>query len=91
MANKTILKSQTFGKGDEKTFGYTFEDEYASCFNDFFEAPIEDDLELLKEIVENYMDEVETDLINNLIENELGIEINGTWYDYEEIAEIIGE
>lgn len=71
-------------KGDK---GFNFYDEYINVTQFIGETPT-DDLELLHMVVDHCTPEA-SDLIDFCIEEERGIEINDTFYEYEEIKHIL--
>jgi len=76
MSNSPHLESTTFTHFyREPDYGYTICD-------DCLEAPVEDDIELLKIAVENG-----DSILDFCQDNESGIMVNQTWYDWEEIKE----
>lgn len=74
--------------GGEASFGFRIADDYEKTYDNFGEALIKDDLELLKYAVE-CADEKSEAMFEFMNENEKGIEINGSWYDYEQVKDII--
>lgn len=91
MSSKVILQGTSFvSVNGGTTYGFRLYDEYAKVYDNNSETLIEDDLELLK-----YAASVEdTDgtqaILNFVFEQETGMEINGTWYDWDEIKAVIG-
>lgn len=73
-----------------ETYGYRIYDNYGSHYDNTLESIPDDDLELLKIVVENDSDII-TDMLNHLNEKGNGLEIGNVWYDYSEIKHIIGE
>ena len=81
-------------KFDNMTFGYLLEDEYEQFFNcDCFKTRLID-LDLLKQwmlfIYENNRKN-EIGLLSAIIRDRSGMKINHSWYDYEEIEELLKE
>ena len=64
---------------------YTLADSYGSEQGNIEVTP-DDDLELLEIIIKH---NEYSDIISNLREMEKGINIRGTWYDYEEISHVL--
>lgn len=71
-----------------ETFGYRIYDNYGSSYDNTLQSIPDDDLELLKIVIENDNDIIQ-DTLNYLMEAKNGLEIGGTWYDHDEIKEII--
>lgn len=67
--------------------GFRLSDDYAND-TQFIDGTPEDDIELLKFVVENVGD-IGSDIIQFCVENERGITINDTHYGYKEIEQII--
>lgn len=88
MANQVCLQRTEFKNlSDGKTStGWRIYDDYGQTYNNLGEAP-ENDLELL-EFVKQNGDDVSNTIMNFIHEDEKGIEINGTWYDWDEIKHL---
>lgn len=67
--------------------GFRLSDDYANN-TAFIDGTPEDDIELLKFVVKN-CDDVGSDILQFCNENERGITINDTFYNYEKIKDII--
>jgi len=63
-------------------------DNYASCYDNTLTSIPDDNLELLKIVVENDNDVVQ-DILEHLSINQCGIEIGDRWYDYDEVKHIL--
>lgn len=68
--------------------GYCIQDDYANETKFFAEKMPEDDIDLLRFVMDNCSDQG-SDLIDFCNENERGITINGVWYKYVSIQEIL--
>lgn len=88
--NKVRLYASEVKNTSGVSYGYILWDEYALCRDSSCENPIEGDLELLLHVFTSAT-EKEQEILNSVVENEKGIEINGTWYDFEEIKDILVE
>lgn len=96
MSNKVKLQATKFinvrGKDEGSyTFGFRLFDDYESVFMDEGEVSgvtSEDDFEFLKYVVDNANGKIE-DMLDSVVENEKGMEINGMWYDWDEIKDIV--
>lgn len=85
--NRIYLESTTFvNHNGSETYGYRFYDDYEKTYCNLAEAPITDDMDLLRFAVKM---EDDSSLINYIIENEKSIEINGTLYKINDIESII--
>jgi hypothetical protein len=96
MSNTLTLiptKFQDIRSGDV-TYGYRIFDSYDDSYSNTWESIPDDDMEFLKmvldETVENYS-QVVLEMFNFLQENEKGLDIDGTFYDFEDIKEILVE
>ena len=83
--NKINLVSTKFTniKSGEESFGYRIYDDYSSEYNNLLDTPIDDDLDLLAQAIED-----SHEMLDFVRENETGVDINGTWYDWEEIQPV---
>lgn len=88
MSSKVYLKSTKFESMGETTYGFRMYDDYEKTYNNCSEAFIEDDLDLLRYAKETEDEDIDG-MLYFIVENEEGIEINGTWYDFEQIKEIL--
>ena len=64
------------------SYGYRFFDDYNAEYCDQLSQPITDELDLLAAVF-NYSND--SSILEYIEENEVGIMINGTWYDFDEI------
>lgn len=77
-----------------ETFGYRIFDSYGSAYDNTLKSTNvlpstqEDDLELLKIVVENDNDVIQ-DMLEHLVETENGLEIGVAYYSFEKIKHII--
>jgi len=71
-----------------ETFGYRIFDSYGSAYDNTLKSIPDDNLELLKIVVENDNDVIQ-DMLEYLVETENGLEIGGTYYSFEKIKHII--
>ena len=87
MSNLACLESTTFvSKNGEKDYGALVYDDYGNTFLQF-ESVIEDDMDLLK-MVNKSENDIAQAIISHVKENEKGIKISGTYYDWDEISHI---
>lgn len=68
-------------------YGYTISDDEALSFDNNAEAMIKDDLELLR-YVKKTADTAAKAMLDFIQENEKGILINNSWYDWEQIKQV---
>ena len=98
MSNEVTIQATQFVnmRGAEKTgstFGFRIYDDYDSVYSnlmmegEFLDISSED-LAFLKYVVDNASDKIEY-MLDSVVENEKGMEINGTWYDWNEIKDIL--
>lgn len=89
MANKVCLSSKEFkAKDGTVAYGFTISDDHDNAFDDMSEKPIVDDFELLT-YVKGWGNDATKEIISYVIDEQVGIEINGFWYDWDEIKETI--
>ncbi len=70
-------------KSGEESFGYRLYDDYDSVYNNMWNFIPDNDLDFLELALEDGHG-----MFDFLQENELGIDINGTWYDWNEIEHL---
>jgi len=68
------------------TYGYTISDDNEMTFENNAEAMIQDDMELLKYARET-ADSTTEGILDFVQENQKGILINDSWYDWDDIKE----
>lgn len=66
------------------TYGYTISDDNEMTFENNAEAMIQDDMELLR-YAKKTADSVTEGILDFVRENEKGILINDSWYDWDDI------
>jgi len=79
-----------------KTYVFRIWDDYDSCYDNTFESIPDDDLELLKMIVDNcnqprFSEGAMEVMIAFVAEENLGITIGGTYYEWNKIRGILEE
>lgn len=74
-------------RNSDDTYGFRMYDEYAKTYDNTFQTPIDDDLELFKEVMKSE-DEVVQDMVSHIADYKEGIWINGTWYFWEDISKL---
>jgi len=91
MSNTATLKRTIFVDviGEKKTFGFRIYDDYGheyndTIYNDKNDFP-EDDLKFLEDVIANSDDQIR-EILENVYDNSLGMMIDGTWYDWDEIS-----
>lgn len=77
-------------RSGEESFGYRIYDNYGSSYDNTLEFIPDNDLELLKIVIENDNDVVQ-DILESLVKTEGGLEIGNQHYSYEEIKPILSE
>ena len=89
MSNQVCLMSTKFVDRDGTTYGFRMYDNYGTAYNNCSEGLIEDDMQLLRYVkIATTKDRTLAAFFNYIKECESGIEINNTWYDWEEIKDI---
>ena len=87
MSNDPHLEAATFTRPTrDPDYGYTICDDYSQAYNDLLEAPVKGDIDLLKVALQNG-----DSVLDFCFENQSGIHINQTWYDWEEIVQYFGD
>lgn len=84
MANRVYLLSTTFKDVSGESYGFRVSDEYDKAYYNMLEHLVNDDMKILKIAIET--DEF-SQFADFLRDNELGLTINDTWYDWSEIKE----
>lgn len=79
------LNTTEFNRYDGVTYGFTIYDNYGNNYDNTMEAIENDDIRLLQYAIE-HGDENTQEFIDHIQEHECGIQINGTWYDWDEIS-----
>lgn len=90
--SKICLQATEFRRINGSTFGFCMYDEHAQAYDNLSESLIEDDIELLKYAYQGHSgvnDEI-SGMFNHIKESKCGIEINGEWYDWDDIVEHLG-
>jgi hypothetical protein len=88
MSNKITLQATKFTDlpSNEETFGYRVFDDYESDYLNTLDEPITDDFDLLKLAVVSSPDFFPKAYLEDC---RIGIEINGNYYKYDQIKDII--
>jgi len=102
MSNQVCIERTEFRswpKGNlETTYGYRVYDNYDKSYNNMFAAPDagdsnqvpSEDLDLLKAVAKDSInDEAIGALLSHVAENQIGITIDGVFYDWDEIKDIV--
>ena len=74
-----------------ETYGFRLYDDHGQNYDNTAESPITDDLELLKWALEMHPIKEDSDMsdcLNEVAVNKKGMEINGQWYDWDEIKHL---
>lgn len=89
MSNKVQLNAVKMEYLDGSVaYGYTISDDYDISFDNNAESMIEDDMELLKYALKT-ADSSAEGMFDNMRECEKGLNINSSWYDWEQIERIM--
>lgn len=85
MSNSVNLVATKFVSATgEETFGFRMYDNYGDVYDNLAESLITDEIELL-EYAKNADYREVRDMLDSVVENETGMNINGVWYDWDEI------
>lgn len=88
MSNKANIVTCEFHSGNGViTKGYRIYDEYGKTYNNTWESIPTDDLQVLAEVLKDD-DDVTRSVLDFVEENENGISINDTYYDWAEIKHL---
>ncbi len=74
------------------SYGYRVFDSYDKHYENTWESIPDDDMEVLRMVLTDAVDsfsEVIIDMFQSLLENENGLEIGDTFYDFEDIKKIL--
>jgi hypothetical protein len=88
MSNHVTIQATRFTnlpQGTE-TLGFRIYDDYNAAYCNTLESIPENDIELLELILGDYASDDTTDILSYVEEHEKGIEINGNYYSWDEIA-----
>jgi hypothetical protein len=98
MSNKVTIQTVEFKKvpSGEVTKGFCISDNYGNAYGNTWGSIPEDDMEILKKVLADHFYNsgslLATDNIGEMLDyvdiNESGVEINGEWYDWEQIGEL---
>ena len=90
--NRVTLQATTFVNEPQshKNYGYRIYDDHDQAYDNTFESPITDDLELLAKAMESSNDTV-AETLNFVAKNETGLCINDNWYEWDDIKHLWDE
>jgi hypothetical protein len=71
-----------------KTYGYRIYDNYAKDYDDCMNNVPDDNFELLEYVVKN-QSEIVQGMLDHVIATKSGLDIAGSWYDYDEVKHIL--
>ena len=89
MSNLAVLNGTRFKDCNGETKGYRIYDDYGNAYNNTLES-IPTGLDLLSLAMESE-DEVTIAILDSISENEKGISIDGTFYEWYDIRELWGD
>jgi hypothetical protein len=69
-----------------KSYGVRIWDSYAQTYDNSWDSIPKDDMEVLAKVIES-ADEVTEEMLDHVKREELGINIGGNYYDWDEIKE----
>ena len=92
MSNKVTFEPTKFEnvRTGHTTLGYRAYDDEGQAYDNTFDSIPDSDMEFLGLVNLTDNKEVRT-MIDFIIEHEKGCEIGGTWYDWEDIKDVIGD
>ena len=90
MSNSVAITPTIFtnARTQAVTYGYRAYDDYSQTYCNTLESIPDDDLDFLRMVVES-ADEVVSDMLDYVVDYEKTIDIDGTFYTYDEIKMII--
>jgi hypothetical protein len=90
MSNQAYIVTTEFKdiKTGAISYGVRFYDDYESEYTNCWEGVPENDLDVLRKVRKEC---VSDDILSFIVENESGIYIDDTWYDWETISTIFDE
>jgi hypothetical protein len=92
MSNRPMLITTIFENYPSHYLSYGFRmcDDYAQTYCNSMERSVLDlsPLEFLELVVYSWTDDVVTDIVDYMLENSVGIFINDTWFDWDQIKYI---
>jgi hypothetical protein len=98
MTNKVTIKPTTFdstepGKyGRDLTYGFSIYNDYASIYSNLWESIPLNHMEILRLVVEESQENIEIEtMLDSVRENESGLQIYDTYYDWNQIKDILSE
>ena len=86
MSNRVYLLATKFVDSTGESFGFRVSDEYDKAYWNMGESLIENDLALLQTATDASEFEQFREF---LVSNEMGLTINDTWYDWDEVKDIL--
>lgn len=91
MSNSVVIEPTRFvsARSGEVTFGYRAYDDYAGTYCNNLPSIPDDDLEFLRAVVDNGIDETLAGLISYCRETEKGLCIGDTFYDWDSVKDIL--
>jgi len=92
MSNRVTVQATVFKNHPQglETFGYRMFDDYDQTYDNTFDAVPDNDLELLRHALAN-CDGIAGSMLEYVEENNTGIYIGDTWYDWDEIRHLWNE
>ncbi len=88
MSNRATIEPTEFKnvRGGDVTFGVRVYDDYASAYLNLWESIPDDDLDVLRQVLESDDENIKA-LLNFIQEEETGVYIGDVYYDFEQIKE----
>ena len=91
MSNRASITTTKFTniKSGESTLGFRAYDDYEQMYDNTWDEMPDGDMDVLAKVLKESDCKEMTGIIDFIVENKKGIEINGTWYDWEDIKETV--
>jgi hypothetical protein len=91
MSNRVVIQPTVFVNKpqNDETYGVRVYDDYDQSYVNTWESIPEDDVEVLRKLVEENLDETIGAMLDFVIGNETGIYIGENWYIWDDIKQIM--
>ena len=90
MSNRVNLVSTKFVNVKEncETFGFRMYDDNVQTYDNTWDFIPDDDLDVLTKVILNSNTDLVEEMLDYIHSNEIGISIDGEWYDWEQIEHL---
>jgi hypothetical protein len=93
MGNRVTIEPTQFTnvRTGSESLGFRAYDDEDQIYCNGMDAIPDDDLEFLKLIATDFCDDAMGEMLDFVVDNEKGLYIGDTWYDFDDIKEILAE